>query len=487
MHDYIYSVVHAQMNAWLIVVALIVIALIYVLRADPDVKRRASAHALIDASGGDADAPAKEALENINAIARPQPDDYFQRARLRRFNFERDDAAVAADYLRAVDGYAGAGVLPPAPAEFTAHEAIEYALPRVARGRRRLFGGAVGAIGDDFTMHADGGNNAHIQFDPRAGDIQLEPEEIALQEVLMQTIVQAAAIQTTSTNTALEAAKRAPTRRERVKKYLAASKTHTSDAQNVHDTQVNRDLRATLHKLRAIDTSTNNTEQVYAEITARANALDAAKRAAALRALNTMRNGGLVSTYGETESAILLNTWARADDPRNARNRENIKNAIIAALVDCVEYPAGVGANARAGANAGNLVCANGRAARVMGALATLDVDPTMGRVLTFEAYKNQVYDETRDIFMNTLDSWEARGGAYAQAAADYGGTDDATAHSATASGNATTHNATAQTVQELKNEIKQQIDANLQGYRGKFTPAEYATVQQQCYAFALL
>jgi len=158
------------------------------------------------------------------------------------------------------------------------------------------------------------------------------------------------------------------------------------DAQNSHDSAVNRGIRDGLARIRA----DNNVAAELASI--REYAAGGSKYAPAMTTLAKMAdNTEPVGTYGMREDAILAAVWARARHPRNSANAENIRDAVIDALADGAAPGLG-----------GGTVCANGRVARVFGALAGLDYDPAVGTLGDMGMWRNQIFNEVKSVIAAT-------------------------------------------------------------------------------------
>jgi len=136
-----------------------------------------------------------------------------------------------------------------------------------------------------------------------------------------------------------------------------------------------------------------------------------------------------------------------------------MREAIVNALADSIE--------------GGNQVCINGRCARVLNSLVTLDYDENVGAAMTFEAYKNQIFQETKEIINQELDRALASTNDKLRAVGEaYEGSDvevDSTVE------------------EQFKQEIKQEIDRNMEKYEDKLTPAEIDNLKQECYVYATL
>jgi hypothetical protein len=224
---------------------------------------------------------------------------------------------------------------------------------------------------------------------------------------------------------------------ERAGLALEAAETHTNDPQNVHDVSVNNSLRHTLAILASDDPAITmpddvagadrmaSTSPAVAQALAECRAfLDRVgtpgtskspqgaplgstfRKSDAIRVFEKMAAGGPIGTLNCTEDRILALVWRRGEAPRNAARETLIQEAIALALADSVEN--------------GQIVCVNGRCGRVIQALCTLDFNPDVGAAATFEAYKNQIYAETKDLLDAALERAAAGSAAQREVAKSY-------------------------------------------------------------------
>jgi hypothetical protein len=224
-----------------------------------------------------------------------------------------------------------------------------------------------------------------------------------------------------------------------VRRGLQSLIKHTSDGQNVHDSKVGAELRTTLDRL---DDISEDPDSLLAYLRGEFKRAHPDKCAGAVSAVDRMYAGEYVSTYGASECEILDRVWARASHADNQANAENIREAIGLALADMVTES--------------GFVCANGRAARALGALAGVDADPTMGAAMTYEAYKNQIYEESMHIADEVLAEAKTDPGLAAEASAAVG---------------APTPGIDARILAE--------VEKNLEKYSGVLRPDEYATIRR--------
>jgi len=191
------------------------------------------------------------------------------------------------------------------------------------------------------------------------------------------------------------AAAKANSSAEAAAAYAAAATTHTDDPQNSHDTGVLANLRVIVDRLRAeqgeslptLDDVITDIRKNGAEFSDGRPALVADAIAVAERT----RKGERVVAIGATDMECLQRVWQRANDPRNANTRSQIRQAVFDALVDAWEP--GVERH---------IVCVNGRTTRILAALVLLDWDERNWSVKSLEQFKNEVFARATSIIQKT-------------------------------------------------------------------------------------
>lgn len=362
------------------------------------------------------------ALDTIDSIAEPTAEDHFDRAELVRLNQLENNLAdcprelindITVDYRRALETWR--------PEENPA-----FMLNRIGDTERQL----MDIYGDDdYIMRAvvDLANNPY-----------------------KQTIRNANAEQRYNL-----AAQNASSPAQAAENFMAVSQTYTNDAQNVHDSSVNRDLNNTLRELRSTlptgysTTSAISDARKYCNGTYRREYGDA-KADRAQRCLDIITTGNHITTFNDTEDEIFAATWLRCDHRANQRNKKDMRDGIIHALADSIE-----------GANP---VCIGGRCGRVLSSLVTLDYNTEVGVAMTAEAYRNQIFHETADLIRETIDTAKQSNDVdLATAANAYDDSGDAPDR-----GN-----------DKLREMMLHAIDNNINSYRDKVGQADLETIQR--------
>jgi hypothetical protein len=244
------------------------------------------------------------------------------------------------------------------------------------------------------------------------------------------------------------------TKAEVLDKFFDSSINYTSDPQNVHDGKVNADLRATLERLRCVVDPRREISDLVDY--ARECGLSKNKIAIINSVLERVREGNYISTFADHEDKILSYVWKRCSHPENAGREVLMKDAVLTALLDCVEN--------------GNIVCINGRTGRLLNCFVTLDFDEEVSRgAMTFEAYRNQIFQETKTI----LDDCILR-------AVNSGDPDMRAVGESYDSG----AEAPEEAEQKFLARAKQLVDDNIDMYAGKLSVAELQNVRSECHVY---
>lgn len=169
------------------------------------------------------------------------------------------------------------------------------------------------------------------------------------------------------------------------------SKTHTSDKQNVHDHNVGTGLSKSYRKIcddKCYNTQFDTIDSIRDAIAKNTEYSEKEKKNA-LVAVDKMSEGLHIIILGDTENNVLLNVWNRSYHPSNTGNKKNIQSAVIKQLSDCVEND--------------RLVCGSGRTARVIGSLAVIDCNDAIGKIVTTEDLRNEVFSMASKSLNDTI------------------------------------------------------------------------------------
>lgn len=353
----------------LVVIALILIIILLIVYFiyDKDDTKRKRYKEFYNQSIGDYDENSARALETIETIARPNAED----------NFYAGDI-IARNILQ--------GNLRQANPEMATQVVFYYgnAVNEIERQPNE-----VDEVMAMFIL--DQVNNFIVQNLLAEG--QIDQEDVRLQPILMNLEFIGQRIPGAQRHLAQERARDASqvatTRKEFVDEYIENSQAHVNDPQNVHDPSVIKNLNETASKLQLTERKKVSIEDTLDEIKEhiRRNAgkLGEANAVKANRTLETMSKvNAFISSYGMHEEYILKCVWDRSYLQENAPNADKMRMAVARALADCVEHDA--------------VVCSTGRASQMLGALVLLDVDPGLGKAMTYQEYKNEIYKEAQAI-----------------------------------------------------------------------------------------
>lgn len=424
-----------MIGIWIVLIIIVIAAFaLWYYRSDHAKRRRANDY--ISRSAGGFDDAARAALEELTTMDQMTAADRFARASVIEYNvFEGAAAAhpqarnaIALDYIEVLAGIDDV----PQP---------QFMLGRMEQFRDRV------AIQPVF---------AGFDVGPIEDFHALYTRTVPI--VTAATIEERRERATAAADTPAEAAEL----------YFEDATEWADDPQNVHDSAMNRDLCATLAKL-AADTpagavspakAIHEAERAIAAAAATASITRTAA-ANANRVLTKIAEGNTISTFGGArEDEIFGHVWNRAGHPLNAAAADNIRMAIITALIDSVEHD--------------SVVCANGRAARLINSLALLDFDSSVGQAMTSTAYKNQVYEETKNILAREIEIARASDDADWRAVGESmeGLIDDEqlTAEQQALHG-------------KFIDRVKRRIDINVDKYSGKLSADAIERLRAECYA----
>lgn len=433
----------------LAIVIVVLISLIYWVFLHNDKSKRKKSEKYLGASVGTFDAGARRALDELTQIRNPEPDDYFRRGNIIQYNLLEGNLRNRGDLQerRAAVG----------------HIVRDYTDAMV--GMR----GHIGRFGEDRDMNPNFMIDHMEDFNRNLLGID-DDDELAQMIFNFDNLVTTTAPvvrQEIIEDRRDKAINAANNRAEAIDKYFDAATKYTDDKQNVHDSKINSDLRETYKKFkatashdfhvpRALDEINDYIHNEYTE-----DRDHTRKIRPATQILDIMSKGNKISTFNDGEDRILAYTWERCNHPRNRARSHLMRDAVIDALADSM-------------GNDNKEVCINGRTARVLNSLVTLDYDDEVSQgAMTFEAYRNQIFQETKEIINQEID--RARnspneklrhvGEAYEGADVDV----DITIE------------------EQFKNEIRTEIDRNIDSYSNKLTNADIENIKQECYVYATI
>lgn len=397
---------------FLVIAAIIVIWLFG--KRNRDDSRRASVIENITNSRGGADEPALQAVWELEHIAEPTPEDMFLRGRLLDYNFLRNDDT---------------------------QELPAYMVNQVAD----LYAGAVVGL-----QRHDIENNFGLNI--RAPIILDNAEEFAQMFGVpdLLTAIERAAPAVTEARRE-EALAEADTPAEAAETFFEASINHTNDPQNVHDTAVIQDMKATYNKIR---TGVGIMESLAEIETYARRHVDKTKAQFIVNAVVNARKGERIVAYNATEDEVLASVWQRIKHPSNLIRRQQMIDNLMIALEE----------SGRPG------VCINGRTTRYLGALVLNDFDPDVGNAMTTEDYKNEIYMAANKMLKDALRDAEQSPDEGIAAISQYynGEIDD--------------DEINEEKLREFKDKLKQDIDKMINEYTDRLNPGHIERLKNECY-----
>lgn len=163
-----------------------------------------------------------------------------------------------------------------------------------------------------------------------------------------------------------------------------------SDPQNVHDSQVNIELKNIYHNLVEknsfddINADTKSLEKFIGE-------LPPNKRKRALKTYEYMH--GHNSAVGAQEEMVLLEVWKRVNSNQNKSRQKELKEAFADALVDSTD-------------DNGYTVCSGGRCARILSSLTLLDTDKKIAEpIKSKEILRSEIMSKAHKILNEAIDT----------------------------------------------------------------------------------
>lgn len=339
-----------------------VAALMYLLYAAHQKWLRMRAHLHMDESGGVFDESAEAALDNLERINDPTPDDHFRMARLIDLNAHEGRIHNTHVLNNIVTHYSNM-----LPSEDDARDLDWFEIDQIENFAER--------------------NRKTMAARPYYG--KFIDEVLQAREKKIQRKVD-------------EAISTADSKLDAFVEYVEGNIEHKSDAQNVHDNAVNTSLNRTFHKLKQVTPLDRDEQRCFEEIRKhiadREATLGPDKVRKATHALAVCGSGAFSTALGATESQVFMLVWNRAFVPRNvaAGRSDLIKDAIVEAFAD-MAYSQG---------DTLNLVCPSGRCARMMEALVYTDSDDVLVKgVLTINHIRNDALERSNHILQETIAS----------------------------------------------------------------------------------
>lgn len=250
------------------------------------------------------------------------------------------------------------------------------------------------------------------------------------------------------------------TRKEAFDTYVANNVQYTNDSQNVHDSAVNEQLRKTWRTLKekTIPPEKKNVvNQIRSYIQNEWNG-SGENRKKALRSLEEIQKDKFNGTLGASEMEVCATVWERSNLPINAKNRLVIRDAIVDSLSDMTN-------------DGSNVVCSNGRCARLMESLVLTDADDrSITGAMTVEQIRNDAFKRSNEILQETVASVAKGHGVEPELQKVARSYDDPSIQT------------DAGSEMQFKELVKGKVDTYLQQtYSGKLSEKDYSNIRDHC------
>lgn len=182
-----------------------------------------------------------------------------------------------------------------------------------------------------------------------------------------------------------------------VNTYFDLATQETDDPQNAHDPGVVACLKAMVVRLRDDQKSSRlpTADEVIADLKTngpRYSEERPALVADAVAVATKTKAGERYIAVDATDEECLCRIWARADDPRNAAVRSQLRQSLFDNLVDCWED----------GISGRKIVCVTGRISRILSVLVLLDFDKRNWTMKKVEQFKNDIFTRAHELINET-------------------------------------------------------------------------------------
>lgn len=164
-----------------------------------------------------------------------------------------------------------------------------------------------------------------------------------------------------------------------------------SDPQNVHDSNVNEDLKKIYNRIVINNMLEDNNDDNREELTQYLKNNLSPDRYD--RAMKTLRyTNSYNSAVGEKENLVIDNVWKRINSKDNVDKRDALRESFADALIDCTDEK-------------GYTVCSGGRCARILSSLTLLDSDKNIAEpVKTRDIIRSEVMSKAHKILQDSLE-----------------------------------------------------------------------------------
>lgn len=179
-----------------------------------------------------------------------------------------------------------------------------------------------------------------------------------------------------------------------------AEKKIVNDGQNVHNSNVNNDVKRIYNIL--LEKNSNIPDKsktiIFEEIDTalRKHYVNDDKKESALIVLNEFKKGGHNSNLNTNADDILINVWKRIHSPENENKKDELQAAFFDSIADSME-------NNHYGTQK-NMVCLVGRCNRILQTFTLLDNDANLSKpIKTKEILKNEIFSKSYKIIQDEL------------------------------------------------------------------------------------
>lgn len=419
----------------IILIMIIIFGIWYWFNKEDDDKRRKHSSKLYNDSIGGYDDNAKDALKTIKSIEKPVAQDLFLAGNILAYNVLQGNLRNGRENIDVVDEILN-----------DYRQVLQFAVNREYNNDRENI--PMTFMIDhitDFTIN----NIEELQNDRLWGNV------VGGLHIIMDELPSARAM--TIDDKKERAAENANNKEEFMKNYYEESVIHPNDPQNTHDSSVVMALNKTNKELNKtkIDKESDISKDIIKYMDNNKNKIDDIKYQKILKVLDEMNHNIYVLAYNDTDTNILRKTWNRTNISENNDNADNMKFAILDELANCYDGD--------------HVVCPNGRAAHVLGALVLQDFDKELGKTQTLAEYKNEVYRECNKIIHNEIELAKK--------------SDDPGLKSAAESYNNIEIEVSPKDEAKLRRILKSKIDELINTYSDKISDNNLEALRIDCYA----
>lgn len=233
-------------------------------------------------------------------------------------------------------------------------------------------------------------------------------------------------------------------------KQIESNKKWKTSAQNVHDTGILNTIKSQFDYIKKYNNSKHVPRYTIDQIATQL--LDRTNDTRIRDVIHRIRsNPEIIPNLNVKEKDLLIEVYRRIHSPINEKNRNELQDALVTSLLDCVEN--------------GNVVCTTGRQSRIMASLAILDGGSNnkgIGILKTKEAIRNEIFEKSAKV----VDKYLGENSKTSKQIIDDYNNDNQTPE-----------------VKELQNTIAEEIMNLRHDYRGKMDEQKIMDILKECTA----